>query len=196
MMITNYDAKKTLSPENQFHFACPIFGAETSMASCMTLHDMVWMGRKPDQRKGCQLCMKVNKCPVHHIIGDMMRTDSDPYHSVERKTGKLSDRHMAAIERILVSDKEIDTALENGRLSNMEAKKIREANQTTHELTASVKTRRDPNDMPLDDMPAVKYHRKPKIADTEAPVGFSSEISNAAMTGDLSAALNAATKEF
>lgn len=95
---------KTYAPTNQFHFNCPIFKVETSIAVCLKLRDMLWMGKSIPQRQGCQACMRASKCPVVAIVADIQRTGDDPYYATDKQVGALSDRHLSRIHAVRVMD--------------------------------------------------------------------------------------------
>ncbi len=103
-MAIGYESSKTLSPNNKFTFTCPIFGAEVAIAGCFQLRDLVWKGDRPGVRRGCQAAMSASKCPIHHILTDMMRRGTDPYHSDVPKHGSLEQAHLDHIAPILVRE--------------------------------------------------------------------------------------------
>ena len=184
--MSKYQSALTLSDDNQFSFICPIFDVQTKMAACMTLRELVWRGEKPAVRKGCQVCMHANKCPVNTIIWDMIRSPgNDPYGSETPKVGKLQERHLAAIERVKVPDKMIERAMEQG-LPPAEVAKIRKSNDMAAK-TAS-KHIRNAQEIALEDV-QIDRRKRPPTETVMAP-----EIS-AAITGDMSAAVNAAMEE-
>lgn len=117
--------KLTLSPRNQFVFVCPIFQVQSRMSVCMTLRELVWRGKRPEKRQGCQACMHANKCPINTIVWRMIREKDDPYGSVEPKLGKLQDRDLDRIDRVLVPDR----IMNQFALSDSERRLIVEANQ-------------------------------------------------------------------
>ena len=183
---------KTLSETNQFVFSCPVFNVNTKIAACFELREQVWRGNKLEVRKGCQVCMRTDKCPINHILKDMMRSsDIDPYHSDVMKVGKLQERHLAHIERITVPERTIEAAIERGELGQTEVKLIRQANENA-KITAGKKIRNASEiDLVLDDVPT--YGRRKKQDDAPAEVALDATIV-AATTGDMSSALNEAMK--
>src|ERR1700751_4926921 len=99
--------RKTLSPENQFKFRCPVFGAETKIADCFKLRDLVWRGEGPPIRQGCQCAMNAGKCPIPVVLTRMVRDKSDPYHSDEPKVGKLQVDDLEKTAKVLVIESQI-----------------------------------------------------------------------------------------
>lgn len=187
--MTKYQNMKTLSDDNQFVFVCPIFDSQTKIASCMTLREMVWMGRPPEVRKGCQMCMHANKCPMNNIIWDMIRKPGfDPYWSATPKLGKLQDKHIAQIERVIINEKDLDRAMDSGRITPAEASKMTKANQMARN-TAN-KTVRNASEIDLVDVKHDEPERK-----TGTLVKEVSDTLQAAMSGDMSAAVNKAMGE-
>lgn len=190
--MTNYQPTKTLDEANQFVFVCPIFETQTKIASCFTLRELVWRGNKPDVRKGCQMCMKHSKCPANNIIWDMIRRpDFDPYHSATPKLGKLQDKHLVQIERVIINEKDIERALDAGRISPAEAQKMTRANQLAR--NQANKGVRSATDFELVDVrPEPVERRVEKIKKDDAEV---SATVQAAITGDMTAAVNKAMGE-
>lgn len=171
---------KTLSPENQYKIVCPVFGAETRIAACFELRDRVWRGEKLPVRAGCQVALHASKCPINNIIKRMVQDGSDPYHSVEPRLGSLDQDDLDRIARVLVPEKAIAE-----RCSPAEQKKLLEANENARKGVVIKRTRTKTEAAPMSDVP------------TAAPVAPAparttpSAISEAAMTGDMSAAINA-----
>ena len=120
-----YDPKKTLEEANQLQVICPIFQAETSIAVCFKLREIVWRGGRPEQRQGCQACMQANKCPINNIIWEMIRKpDIDPYWSATKKVVQFKDHDLEKIARVTVSERIMDRY----QLSEKELLMIRRAN--------------------------------------------------------------------
>jgi hypothetical protein len=168
---------KTLSPENQFTFTCPVFRADTKIASCLALREVVWRGEPVAVRYGCQVAMHADKCPIPRIVRKMARMQDDPYHSAEPKKGSLHQIILDEIAPVLVNERVIDesgaTALEKTALHRCNAA----ARAGSHMTTKS------------------RHYVKPaKMADV-APAAptISDATITAAASGDLSAALNAET---
>lgn len=173
-----YDPKKTLDESNQAQIVCPIFQAETSIAQCFKLRELVWCGQKPPQRQGCQACMKANKCPINNIIWDMIRKpDSDPYWSAQKKVIPLAEHDLDRIARVVVPEKLLD----GYSLSEKEMLMIQRANAAAGSGFIKRQRRAAEERETIDDV-------------VETPSRHSDEFT-AAKTGDMSAAINAMIKE-
>lgn len=168
-----YDPKKTLDEANQLYVVCPIFQAETSIAVCFKLRELVWRGERPQQRQGCQVCMKASKCPINNIIWEMIRKpDIDPYWSTTKKVVQFRDHDLEKIARVVVPEKMMD----GYTLTDKEALMIRRANAQAGNG-------------------AVRKVRRDTSSQVEAEVIERPESDDAkliaAQTGDMSAAINA-----
>lgn len=187
--MSKYATMKTLSDDNQFVFECPIFNSQTKIASCFTLREMVWMGKPPEVRKGCQMCMKAGKCPINNIIWDMIRVPGfDPYWSATPKLGKLQEKHIAQIERVLINERDLEKAIDAGRISPAEGSKMSKANQMARN-TAN-KMIRNAAEIALVDVKHEAPERK-----SGAMVQEVSDTIKAAMSGNMSAAVNKAMED-
>lgn len=175
----------TLSPENEFTFECPIFGAETKMATCMKLRERVWRGERPAQRQGCQACMMSSKCPVIHIVNDLNKRDDDPYASKKPYKGKLEQHILDKISPIVVRDEHIKLfSISDGELS-----RIRRANANAAPVD-------DPATPPT---PGSKPKRRKQSASKQTQEQTSvkqqsDDMLDAAKTGDMSAVINSANE--
>ncbi len=180
----------TLDEANQFKFKCPIFGAETKMSSCIKLRNLVWKGRKPEQRKGCQACMSSGKCPAAQIAQKMAMSghrtrQPDDYGSTTPVLGKL---RKDVLERVLPVMVMSSTILRYG-LSSSEVNAIETANDRIRAMLgtapgastikATIKGKPRENKK-LADAKSAEVETKPKTL---------SKVEKAAATGDLSAAL-------
>lgn len=91
----------TLSPENQAQTVCPIFNAKTKVASCMLLRERVWAGTRIEKRQGCQVAMRCGMCPAAAIVDSIGKRNgqlsSDDYGSTEPKAVRI---HAPILERI------------------------------------------------------------------------------------------------
>lgn len=164
-----------LSPENEFSFRCPIFNVETKMSACMKLRELVWRGEKVPVRKGCQACMHSNKCPAVIIVSRAIYTkvSVDEYGSKTPKVGRLKDDVLKRILPVMVRD----THLEVHQVPEIERNLIASANARISKMIGSVvKAVAEKAESVLGSIPS-----------TPAPV--KNDISEAARTGDLSAAL-------
>lgn len=188
-MGQDYTPKKTLMDSNQFIITCPVFNSKTKIAACFTLREHVWRGNKPEVRKGCQMCMRFGKCPVNNIIWDMIRTPGlDPYHSDVPREGRLQEKHIAQIERVVIPERDLERAIERGDISPVEAKLMKASNAAARQTAA--KGVRSAQEIQLVD---VKIDRSVK-----APAKTEDEVDPsilAATSGDMAAAVNQAMKE-
>jgi hypothetical protein len=178
---------KTLSPSNEFRIVCPIFGAETRIADCFALEQRVCRGEQIEERKGCQACISSSKCPIRRITHEMIREGSDPYHSTEPRVGQLQPRILDLIHPIIVRDEVLNRlavptserlaieAANEAASASARGKAPRKATGAV-ELEAVDKTPRKP----------AKAAQKPQEPDA---------LTQAAMTGDMSAAVTRAVQK-
>jgi hypothetical protein len=182
------ELKKTLSPTNQFCFKCPIFKTEVKLATCLMLRDKVWRGEKIEVRGGCQAAMHDSKCPVVHVLPEMMRADStgnsdDPYHSVEKVVGSLSNWILKRITPIMMMQRTIDQFA----MSPQERQLLEESNSMIPEINEKkerLRPIRHTKAVPLADSKEIEAKSHPVVADSIA----------AATSGDMTAAINEAHK--
>lgn len=177
---------KTLSPENQLKIRCPIFNAETRIAGCFMLRDLVWRGEGPEQRQGCQCAMRAGKCPIPVILTRMVRTGEDPLHSAEPKVGRIDDDILDKIAPVLVPE----TQMRRFSLSPQEEKAIAQANEDARSGKRAIKKYERRPERVIEELPARASAPKPK----EAPPTTDATVA-AATSGDMSAAINAAAGE-
>lgn len=171
---------KTLSPENQFKFTCPIFRVETKISACFSLRDHFWRGERPPVRVGCQCAMDAGKCPIPVVLNRMIREGTDPYHSVEPRVGKLDYDVLDRISRVLVTD----ATMKRYPLSAGETGLLLRANEDARNgvLSAPKKSRRE--ERVVETLPDVAPAEKTTKSDA-------SELMKAAASGDMTAAINA-----
>jgi hypothetical protein len=67
---------------------------------------MVWRGEKPEQRKGCQVCMSASKCPMIQVVKNITQRgeEADLYYSSTPVVGKLKSSILESIFPIIVLD--------------------------------------------------------------------------------------------
>jgi hypothetical protein len=169
---------KTLSPENQFLFTCPVFKVNTKIASCLELRELVWRGEKPAVRFGCQVAMHADKCPVPRIVRKMIRMQDDPYHSTEAKVGSIQQVILDEIAPVLVMDRHIDESAATD-LEKIALHKCNKAARAGEHMTTKSREYKKPT--------------APKKAAVAPAPKVSDATITAAATGDLSAALNTET---
>lgn len=183
-----YSVVKTYSPDNMFYFDCPIFGSEQRLRDCLALRDEWVSGKRVPGREGCLACLSSSKCPIVPIMRDVLNKGADPYYSRERTRGSLDARHVDMIRNVVVTDyfaapynvpAEQWAAIQSAHKRLMEGSKV--AKSSAFEL--SVFEREE----------AVRPPRKRKVEEeTRTSVSSRSATNEAAITGDFSAALNAA----
>lgn len=189
----------TLSPKNAFSFVCPVFDVETKLAACTTVRETVWMGKPvmnrdgKEVRIGCQAAMRCGMCPAAAIVKEISFGGgriSDDHGSVEPKKGKL---HARILERI-VNVSPVDMFLKPFNLSAGErdrlmtarsriAEQLKTAPGAGNRKTAFIEPKRTA---------MTPVNPRKKAIPTEATETVPNAIAKAAMTGDMTAALNAA----
>ncbi len=180
----------TLSSENQFQFTCPVFNANTKMSACVALREAVWMGKRVEKRQGCQAAMNCSMCPAAAIvkkIGYGHGLVSDDYGSKEPKMGKLHADILERIRNVVPIEREL------GRfdLSETERQLLR---STRERVDAQLKTAPGANGKSTAHVEPKKHAtfiRQP-AAVSNRPTTQNDTINRAAMTGDMTAAINAA----
>jgi hypothetical protein len=166
---------------NQFSFVCPIFNVSTKMAACVKLRNLVYRGQGPDVRKGCQACMASNKCPAIHAINNTIRNKENsefPYASPTPVEGKLRADILERIAPVVVQA----AHLQKFAVPISEVALIETANDRIYKQLGVAPKQGGKTGGSR--MPA----RKAKSENT--PVQTS--VQQAAATGDLTAAINAA----
>lgn len=178
---------RTLDPENQFQFKCPIFNAETKMATCVKLRNMVWRGQQPAQRKGCQACMSAGKCPVAVIAQRMAMSNpahpvEDPYQSATPVVGKLRKDVLMRIKNVVV----MSSTLQRFRLSEAELTAIETSSDRIRMMIGSA-----PNGSTATAVIKGKGRKRKSLSNPKPSEvkETSNSIKMAAASGDLSAAI-------
>lgn len=178
----------TLSDKNQFTFTCPVFNVETKMKSCVTLRHLVYQGKRPEVRRGCQACMSAGKCPaavvVARIAFDTKGITPDEYGADAPTKGKLCVNVLERVSAVIVPD----SALNNYMVPDAERVLIETSNTrivqqlATAPLTAGTKRR----------TASTKFANAAPPRATSKPVTApaASGVEKAATTGDMSAAIN------
>lgn len=174
---------KTLSPENQLKITCPVFNAETRIAGCFHLRDLVWRGDRPDKRAGCQCALLAGKCPIPVILQRIIRTGEDTLYSAEPKLGKIDDDILDRISTTLVTDSE----MRRHALSPQEEKALVRANEDARSGKRVIKKKVRREERVIEEIDTTPGPAKTAPTDASALV-------KAAQSGDMSAAVNAATE--
>lgn len=170
-------------------FVCPMFGVETKVAACGKLQELVWMGKRPEVRRGCQACMDSSKCPMVALT----QLNSVQYKTgtmIDIRNGKLPREVLERIRPIVVQDQH----LMRRSTSAAEREAISGANDRIDQMLktapgASLFTR-PKADTSRKAEPRVT--RKAESAPAPTPE-VESVVNRAAATGDMSAAINQAT---
>lgn len=173
---------KTLSPKNEARIICPVFNAETRIADCFSLEQQLARGNVQPERRGCQACMRALKCPIYWINRDIQANGADDYHAAEPKVVSLTGKVLDHIRPIVVRD---ETMLEM-RIEQAEREAIIAANELAATGAKAPRSRKPIAGVKLG---AVKR-------DTAAPqrAQESDDVTQAAMAGDMSAAVTRAAK--
>ncbi|MBD9511656.1 hypothetical protein IB265_33410 [Ensifer sp. ENS10] len=176
---------------NQFSFVCPIFEVTTKISMCFKLRELFWAGAKPDVRKGCQACMRANKCPAAAIVSQRRqpgRSWQDDYASDEPVVGKIRRDILERIHRPMV----VEAHYREFPVSDAERLKIETASDRIGKMIGAAPLPSDDGayvrpTFSGDSSSATKKRRvtKPKADNTNS-------VSEAAKSGDLAAAINAA----
>lgn len=179
----------TLDNDNAFQFVCPIFNVTTKMSLCMKLRELVWMGKRPEVRTGCQACMSSGKCPAAAIVSKISygREVPDEYGSKEPILGKLRKDILERIHRPIVLEK----TLNEFRVPPAERELIATASERIGKMIGAAplpSTDGPPSRSAFDSETAAP--KPPRKAKPKAD--NSNQINQAARSGDLAAAINAA----
>lgn len=180
---------KTLLPTNLFRFVCPIFGAEVELRGCLALRDKLWRGEVQPIRQGCQACLRASKCPIVPMM-TMLRSEKggDPYYSAEPKVGRLLPDLLKRIAAVVVPDQILKTFDIQPRQREL----ILETNGAggAKKLKGSV----DLGEINVA-MPSEGHREPPPKKLTAKKPAPETDLNEAARTGDMSAAINAAMSE-
>ena len=177
-----------LSPDNKMTFTCPIFDAPTPVRSCVKLQNMVYMGKRPEVRLGCQACISASKCPIDHVVRAFAynrATEEHDLSSVDPATGKLP---AIILERVLPVAV-MDHTLTVYRVSEPERVMIRSANERIEQQLATA-PRSKGNSTRVRKSTQAPAPRKKIVDPPSVAPAVASTIKSAAESGDLSAAIN------
>lgn len=176
---------------NQFTFTCPIFNVDTKFGHCEELRHRVYRGERPEVRKGCQACMSAGKCPVAREVNRSIYQRVslvEPYHSEEVKNGKLRAEVLQEIRPVIIPD----AVYERFNVSASERALMQSANERIDKQLGSAPSKdlkpyvdRTPRSVES----RTTYKASPGRVAPPKPKAEPNR-SNAAATGDMSAALN------
>lgn len=171
----------TLSAINQFRFVCPIFNVETQFRACSKLRDLVYVGKAPPVRIGCQACIKSNKCPASNIITKMIYAHGeapDEYGSDTPVLGKLRQNVLERIAPVIV----LEVTMNQMGVPDAERALIATASERIYKQLGTAPVAAEKGYRPK--RGAQRDISAPKPS---APTG---SVNKAAATGDLAAAIS------
>lgn len=177
----------TLDTErNKFRFVCPIFNAETSMAACVLLRNMSMGGKPGGKRRGCQACIMSSKCPAAAIVSRIIygKEVPDDYGSDTPVKGKLRQGVLKRIHRTIVQEKHMTAC----GISDVERQLIATANDRIAKMLETAPP--DSNEVAPRHSVSARSTSKPRKAPAVKKT-TNEVVMNAAMTGDMTAAINA-----
>jgi hypothetical protein len=181
-----YDHAMMLDDSNQFAFTCPNFGAEVQARVCFKLHNLFMVGKPHEKRKGCSACMAANKCPVAHMVKEQLKEGDNRYYSDTPKTGRLSAAVLQRIKPLAV----LDSIYANYAVNTAERQAIEAASGISDDKGSHRRT------VEIDDV-HIHHEPKPRRQIAKSPKREEAKEEDttvtAAISGDMSAALTAAT---
>lgn len=195
--------------KNQFSFICPVFNAQTKMSTCIKLRQKKWRGETVDKRQGCQVAMDCGKCPAAAVVEQISYNRysegvPDNYGSLEPVVGKLRADILGRVHRSLITDKVLNkyavTDAERDLLLTA-TKRIEEQMKTApggsgkfvpHANSYATDARNSVNSRRRTSVADETVERTEKVARVQKPSN-NNVLADAAKTGDMAAALNAAS---
>lgn len=106
--MQSFIESKTLSADNQFHFACPIFGTKEKLTDCLKIEERHKIGKRTEGREGCNACMASSKCPIWHILQGCSLRNEDLYYAKDTEVRRLDSKLMDRIAPIMVQENHIN----------------------------------------------------------------------------------------
>ena len=181
----------TYSKENQATFDCPIFNVETKVSTCLSLRDKHWRGERISVRAGCRACMSSSKCPISVAVQSISFSkknaeELDIYGSKEPRKIRLDDELLQKILPVIVQAKTIY----DFQLSEQEIELIGTANAR---IEAQMRTAPTAKSAASSNRRADSKSPRKVTPPTPTPSAPISTINQAAATGDMGAAINAAS---
>ena len=179
----------SLSYSNQFQFTCPLFNTTTRMGACVKLRDMFYAGVRTEVRRGCQAAMACSKCPASEMVRRYAYNsdwDNDHHGSKTPKDGKLMLALLERIRPVMMRDNIMDQY----RVPDAERALLLSANTRIDEQmrTAPGKPSRVASEFePIKSQP----RKKIEAENSPSKQSVNQNINQAAITGDLAAAINA-----
>lgn len=185
---------QTLSYTNQFRFVCPVFDTEVGLSGCNQLRDKHWRGEDVMVRAGCRCAMRSGKCPATAIIDRIIygRDQApDSYSALTPTVGKLRQDVLNKIRPVIVQEGD----MRRYEISEAERSLLMTADAR---IDAQLKTAPSPENEEKTYIRRSEISsapRKPrKQAEKPTPAPTTNATLEAARTGDLTAAINEATK--
>lgn len=174
---------------NRFSFTCPLFDSNTQMRHCTKLRDLVYVGKRPPYRKGCQAAIHSSKCPAAAMISLYIwdkTFDNDSHGSLEPKQGRLRAEVLEKVQRVMI----LPSTLDKFGVPAVERLKLEGANERIAEQLkgAPGKHGSRASDGDIEERTVAPRRKAPA---RPTPRSEPSAITTAAETGDLSAAINA-----
>lgn len=181
----------TFSKENKAKIHCPIFDADTTVSSCMNLRDKVWRGERVEVRKGCQACMASCKCPVARTVQRIIfnsATQRDPLGATEEVTLKIEAEVLSDILPVVVQEQYLNrygvSAGERLVIEGCNPRIEKQLGGAPHNVRTAPRAAILKSSVEATPRAAIKS--PPNVV--AKPI--EDEISTAAATGDMSAAIN------
>lgn len=181
----------TLSLQNKAEFHCPIFAADTRVAACTRLRELVWAGRRPAVRRGCQACMSAGKCPAAVIVSRLAFGSEPDQTYYGREEPGVIKLHADVLERVLPVVV-MDSTLQSFGVPQAERDLIASSNaRIAAQLDKAPTSARSQKRAKIDTTTSAV-----RVSRSSAPVEKSpeSDLAAAARSGDLAAAINANTE--
>lgn len=181
----------SMSLKNQFSFHCPVVDVDVEMRGCVYLRDKVYSGQTIATRRGCQACIQASKCPAAEMVRRVAFGSNDATDhcaSEEPKLGRIPGDVLDRIKAVLVPEH----LLRQYGVSSAEVAKIQSSRERieAQALTAPRTKVEGRERRVAAGAPARRESRVIEMPKTAPEV--SNAITNAAATGNMAAAINAA----
>lgn len=182
----------TLSMDNLFSFTCPVFAADVEIRSCVVLRNKVYAGEHVQTRRGCQACIRANKCPAAELVSSMAHGRSeatDHCSSLEPVKGRLPAYALERIQRVMVLESHLRMAdVPSGEVDAIATANERIAAQLETAPMKKVEARR----VATSSATSRRTVRRPAASPATTTPETVKTVSTvaAAASGDLSAAIN------
>jgi hypothetical protein len=94
-------------PDNLFQFECPVFKLNVQARICFKVHETFMKGQPHPKRPGCNACLSANKCPIHYMIKEAIRTQKEAYFSTTPTVGSLSQEIISDVMPVMVLERDL-----------------------------------------------------------------------------------------